>query len=190
DVRYLLYTAVFGCQDCSADYEVGESHLAGPSAVHAVCFGESGDQPSAVLRFATKENPVPGDENIVENHGGGLALAEYRVSKLRLVFGHLSFGRVCIVLADVSQSGRSVRDGKGNSEVLLALLERPAGKNERFVRPYRPALADLCAPDDDPVAAFLGDVYVHVRFVLLGRAFSPVALGVGYRPGNGEIFLL
>ena len=78
--------------------------------------------------FPRTGTPVPGDENIVKDHGRGFALTVYGVSKLRFITEQFPFRRVGVVLTDVGKPWSSVRDGKGKRKIFFSLSQGTAWK--------------------------------------------------------------
>jgi len=149
---------------------------------------ETLDQRSRELDLAAEVDPLPGDEDVVEDHQGLLS-AEAGVAHVEVV--PLELARVAALSSvDVADplrvGGRAERDGV----VFVARAHGDGRHDEDLVRVAGSSLVRLGAAHDDAVVAPFDDVDVHVRVFLLRRRLAAIALRIGHRAVDDEVVVL
>ncbi len=140
----------------------------------AVVLDESqGDRPAVVV-LTRQEDPLVGDEDVVEDRDRLHHLALGAEGMVVLVLDATTVGA-----RHQLHPGSVHRDGEGDRVVSIRFRHRPRGDDDQFVDVRRAARVDLRPPDDDAVGAALDDAGVVVRVGLVGRSFGAVTLGVG-----------
>ncbi len=93
---------------------------------------------AGVFGFAAMEDPIPGNEHVVEDDQGRFPLAEARIAQFLQIIGCISFRGIGGVLANVSDPRRIRRGGKGNGVVFFTLDMRRLGQDHQFMAGDRP----------------------------------------------------
>ncbi len=149
----------------------------------AVEEGEEQGADPAVLVFAGQEDPLPGDEAVVEDHVG----VRRPWDEAPLVV----LPRPQVVDGDdLLQPVPVARNGEGHGVILVLGAQGPGRDHQDLVGHGGLGDVHLAAVDDDPVLEPLLDPHIGARVRLVGRAEHPVALHVGLGAAADEVLRL
>ena len=152
-------------------------------------IGEAMNKVRSRLPFAAKENPLPGDKDVIKEDVGALMHAECRIADIFSLHGHeLCVGTRGIV--HMNNAFRVSRNGKGDGVSLIVRTKGRRRHHEPFMGNGRAGLLELRPIDDDAVAGALNDPDIKIGIRLTVRRQGAVALGVRNVAGDRQVIFL
>ena len=125
--------------------------------------GEPADHLPREFHLPEHEDPLPGNEDLVEDEGR----AVFAVADISAIDAFDFPGVHRISSHDVDEPFRIGRNGKGHGIILVAFSHGPGRKHDDFVAAERSGLVNLGPFDDDPFFGLIDDPKVHVFVRLL-----------------------
>jgi hypothetical protein len=153
-----------------------------------VVGGELLDETADEFVLAAEEDPLPRDEDVVENDEGLMAAEEEVPPVEGRLFQFPGIAR--LAAEDVGDPRGVTGEREGDRVIPVRLPHRDRRHHDDLVGVHRAGLVGLRPADDDPVCPPFHHVEVEIGVRLGVRRKRPVPLRVGHRAVAGQVVLL